>query len=345
MNNNMQQCLQVYYESSFPTRQALQIRDLVSITTGWAHEMYAFDVEWGLGAKRRREMLVLRLYSGDDAYEMSEREFRNTKRLYDAGYPVPRVCILERTNLFAGKPFIVMDRIEGQGLWELISNSPKGKQRELHRLFCELLVRLHGMDWRPFVDDGLSHETPEPYVFADGCLASARAALRQHSLPGFLPIVEWLQERRDDVPCLQPTVIHGDFHFNNILMRNDGSPVVIDWTTLRVSDPRVDLAWTLLLQRTHVNVELRNFILQEYERLTEAKIPRIEWFEMHACLWRLLGMVALLTGGVEKLAAHAGTVTMVKQHLGPIKLVYEFLMETTGIKVAEVEHLFASVSS
>ena len=49
----------------------------------------------------------------------------------------------------------------------------------------------------------------------------------------FLALVHalaWLEKRREAVPCVRPSVVHWDFHPNNILVREDGSAVVIDWT-------------------------------------------------------------------------------------------------------------------
>jgi aminoglycoside phosphotransferase (APT) family kinase protein len=90
-------------------------------------------------------------------------------------------------------------------------------------------------------------------------LRRAHAALVQFALRGFLPIVAWLEERREAVPCLQPSLVHGDFHPNNILLREDGSAVVIDWAGLQASDARFDLAWTLLLVSTRSSVACRRW--------------------------------------------------------------------------------------
>jgi aminoglycoside phosphotransferase (APT) family kinase protein len=115
---------------------------------------------------------------------------------------------------------------------------------------------------------------------------------------------------------------------------------VIDWTTLQVSDPRADLAWTLVLQKTHVGLELYNYVLREYERLAGARIEQLAWFETLACLWRLSDVVVVLSGGADELGMHAEAASMIKQNLGPIKLVYEMLLERINIRVTEVERLF-----
>lgn len=162
--------------------------------------------------------------------------------------------------------------------------------------------------------------------------------------PGFLPVLEWLEARRDQVPCLRPSPIHWDFHPGNVLLRDDGSMVVIDWTGPDVSDSRFDLAWTLLLVSTHEDTKWRDLVLQEYERLVGTKVEQIEYFDVAACARRLLSVVISLSEGPEKLGMRPEAVAMMKQQMGAIEGVYDLLLERTGIRVAEVERLFASLS-
>jgi aminoglycoside phosphotransferase (APT) family kinase protein len=367
MSDTMQSSLQAYYARAFPAKQGLQVKDLSSITAGWESEMYAFDVEYGPAEDRQREALVLRLYPGDHAHAKAAHEFHSMRQLHQAGYPVPYVHMLERTNSPFGKPFVMMERIAGQVMGPLLSSARGEQQRELLRRFCTLFMQLHQLDWRPFVndgardatqvhipdprhlvaafvDDGARDATQGPYDFVDRSLRRARDALAQFSLLGFLPIVAWLEERREAVPCRQPALVHGDFHPNNILLRDDGSAVVIDWAGLQVSDARFDLAWTLLLMSTHGSVAWRDAILQEYERLIGAKVEQIEWFETFACLRRLRVVAVSLSEGAEKLGLRPDAVTMMQQQMGAIQQVYTLLLERTGIRIAEVERLFAAFS-
>jgi aminoglycoside phosphotransferase (APT) family kinase protein len=364
MSDNVQRSLQAYYAQACPAKQGLQVKDLSSITAGWESEMYAFDVEYGPAEDRRREALILRLYPGDQAHAKAAHEFHSMRQLRQAGYPVPYVHMLERTNSPFGKPCVIMERIAGQVMGPLFSSARGEQQREILRRFCALFVQLHRLDWRPFVNDGARGATqghiPDPrhlvaafvddeardvtqgpYGFVDRSLRRAHDALAQFSLLGFRPIVAWLEERRDAVPCQQPALVHGDFHPNNILLRDDGSAVVIDWAGLQVSNARFDLAWTLLLTGTHGSVEWRDAILQEYERLVGAKVEQLEWFETFACLRRLRVVTVSLSEGAEKLGLRPDAVTRMQQQMGAIQQVYALLLERTGIRVAEVERLCA----
>lgn len=344
MSDDMQSRLGTYYARAFPARQDVKVSELVSISAGWESEMYSFNVEYGPVGERRHEGLILRIYPGDDAHGKSAHEFHSMRQLHKAGYPVPQVLVLERENSPFGKPFVIMERIEGQVLWPLLFSSSEEKQQELLTLFCELFVQLHTLDWRPFVDDVASYEMESPYVFVDRWLSTAHDSLARFPRSGFLPVVEWLEERRDGVPCPQPSLVHSDFHPFNILVRDDGSAVVIDWTGLHVSDSRFDLAWTLLLTSTHGSEEWRNRFLQEYERLAGAKVKQIEYFEVCACARRLFDVSVSLSEGAEKRGMRSEAVTMMKQQMGAIKRVYDFLLDKTGIRVEEVEKLFASLT-
>jgi aminoglycoside phosphotransferase (APT) family kinase protein len=343
MSDGMQSRLQAYYTRAFPTKQGAQIRNLISITAGWENEMYSFDVEYGPTGERQREELVLRIYPGDDAHTKSAREFHGMSQLHRAGYPVPQVLLLERGNSPFDKPFVIMDRIEGEVLWSHLFGSPEKKQQELLTLFCELFVRLHTLDWRPFVDDAAHYETEGPYLFIDQWLSTAHDLLRRFRRSDFLPLVKWLEKRRDAVPCQRPSLVHWDFHPFNVLLRDDGSAVVVDWPGLHVSDARFDVAWTLMLTRSYVGVEWRDRILQEYERLAGAKVEQIDYFEVCACGRRLLDLAVSLSEGAEKLGMRPGAVMAMKQQRGAIEKVYRLMLEKTGIRVAEVEQLLAKL--
>jgi aminoglycoside phosphotransferase (APT) family kinase protein len=354
MRNDMQRRLQAYYTQAFPGRQAVQVSNPVSISAGWESYVYAFTAVYGPTEARKREELILRIYPGDDGFSKSAREFRGMSQLYQAGYPVPQVLILEREGSPFGKPFIIMERINGQVLWPILVNASEEKKRALLTLFCKLFVQLHTLAWRPFAEGPIRLDKVSPYdlgnnsyIFVDNWLATYRAYLARFPISGFLPVIAWLEARRDQVPCPRPSLVHWDFHPGNVLLGDDGSAVVIDWTQLEVSDARFDLAWTLLLMSTHTpegtgeNAAWRDLILQEYERLAGAKVEQVTYFEVAACSKRLGSIAISLAYGPEKLGMRPEAVTMMKLRMGAIKRVYDLLRAWTGISVPEVEMLLA----
>ena len=289
--------LQEYCQKAFASDGGARVSDVVALEAGWEHDMHAFALERGpAGTACRREELILRIYPGDDAAAKAAAEFRGMTKLRAAGYPVPRVLVLECDDSPFGKPFTIMERIDGRDLWPLLFDAPDSARRgELLTLFCELLVRLHRLEWRPFADDETLRVCDDPYCFVDRALAGARGGIEALDLPGFLPLVDWFEARRDRVPCPRPSVGHGDYHPKNVLIQGDGSAVVIDWTGLHVGDPRHDLAQATLLAGTHAGPEWRGRIRREYERVAGEELEEMEFFDAGACAGRLITFAAAYT--------------------------------------------------
>jgi aminoglycoside phosphotransferase (APT) family kinase protein len=334
--------LQSYVVYAFPGRPDAAVHDLISISAGWESDVYAFDLESGPREARRREALILRIYPGTDAYAKSAHEFRGMQQLYAAGYPVPRVLALERDASPFGKPFVIMERVAGEMLWAPLFRSPEPQQHRLLTLFCDLFVRLHRLDWRPFVDDPATVEQAGPYAFVDAWLSFARDALAQFNMFDAAALLDWLAARRDRVPCARPAPIHWDFHPANVLWSPDSAAIVIDWTQIQVSDPRFDLAWTLMLVGAAEGWQWRDRILAEYERIAGAAIQELDWFEAAACGKRLFSVVASLAAGPETLGMRPEAAAMMRKQFGALRNVYQLCVARTGLRLPDVERLLAA---
>jgi aminoglycoside phosphotransferase (APT) family kinase protein len=342
MNENIQPLLQTYCARSYPARQGVRVSKPARISEGWETEIYSFDLEYDGNGERKREGMILRIYPGRDAVEKSRHEFKGMRELHQAGYPVPQVHLQEDENTPFGNPFIIMQRIEGRMLWEPLFNSPKGKQQELLTLFCGLFVRLHSLDWVLFTDDPSQYDVGSPYLFVDHWLNLGREHLIRFSLTGFLPLMEWLETRRDEVPCTHPSLNHNDFHPGNVLLCEDGTAAVVDWPHMGISDARFDLAWTLVLITGYEGKVWRDRILSEYERLAGGRVEGIEYFEVFASVRRLFDLLVSLSEGAETLGMRPGAQENMMQRLDAYKAIYHLLLERTGIRVEEVERLLVS---
>jgi len=337
--------LQEYLAKVYQDHQDLQLTNLTSITTGWENEMYAFDMAYGPRNRRRSEQLVLRIYPGDDAAGKSAREFEGMRRLEDVGYPVPHLSLLERDHSPFRKPFVVMERVDGQVMWSVLNQADRQEQQELLTQFCDLFVRLHSLDWRSFVDNSITVPLDDPYFFTSQMLEMAKNRGQDFPNTGLSPIVAWLGERKESVPCYRPSVVHFDYHPNNILLRPDGSAVVIDWPGIQVTDARYDLGWTLLLVYVYMGEDWRERILVEYERLAGAEVQQVEFFEIFACARRLFDITVSLSEGAEKLGMRPEAVQTMKEQMGPLSRVYDLLMQHTGVRIGSIEQLLDGRSS
>ena len=340
----MQEQIQTYFKHTFPDRQAIQVSEPQRITTGWETEIFSFEVDCFLTGRPIHEAIIMRMYPSDDANGKAAKEFAVMEKMYEVGYPVPQVYHLECENSPWEKPFMLMERIEGDILWPQLVNSSAEKQQALLAQFCDLFVQLHQLDWRSFTGDRIRVETNNPYQFVDSVLDQGAIDLAQFGLTGFSPIVEWLRDRRDEVPCDQPSPIHFDFHPANMMLRPDGTAVVLDWSSFDISDARFDLAWTLVLVSSYEGAAWRENILGVYEERLGATVQQIEYFEVYACVRRLFSIVASIQGGAEKLGMDPSAVALMKEQMYAHRRVYNLLLERTGIRVNEVESMFESLS-
>jgi aminoglycoside phosphotransferase (APT) family kinase protein len=339
MGNEIQSKLLSFYEREFPLRENMRISAFTQITDGWENEVYSFTVEYVEAKERKYKDLILRIYPGNDALQKSAREFNAMKKLHAVGFPLPEVLLLELDNSTFGKPFVIMEKINGRSIGDVFAESPEDKRQELITLFCQIFVELHSLDWRPFASDTSIYETGDEYTFINYWLSHAQRYMDDFQAHEFVPVLDWLKERSSDVPCERLSVTHGDYHPYNLLLRDDGAAFVIDWGNVEVADFRSDLAWTLLLTSTYGNPEARGIILGEYERIAGYKIERIEYFEVMAILRRLFSISMSLSGGAGRLGMRPGAEAMMKKNADHLKNVYQLLIDRTGITIPKIERL------
>jgi aminoglycoside phosphotransferase (APT) family kinase protein len=285
--------------------------------------------------------LILRIYPGVDADQKSFREYQNLKILFKVGYPVPQAIILERESSHFDQPFIIIERIPGETLWGVLHNSDEKIRKGLFDSFCKLFVQLHHLDWKLFVGDRIPETALNSSLIIKSQLDLWRAYYDQFPLPDFLPVFNWLYDHAHQISDSRPAVLHWDFHPENVILRPDGAQVVIDWTGLQVSDPRFDLAWTLMLVFIYEGIEWRTQILESYERFAGIPIKELDFFDAAVCLRRLFSIAVSITAGAEQLGMRPGAEIIMQEQTAPIHAVSNLLLERTGIHVPLIESWFA----
>jgi aminoglycoside phosphotransferase (APT) family kinase protein len=170
---------------------------------------------------------VLRLMRDGSSHHELEGEAAAMRAAASAGVRVP---IVHETITVEGRPGLVMERIDGVDLMSLVGKKP----------------------WLVFsiaAQSGSIHAALHD-VFAPDALPPLRAALRRRieqselapdGLARFaLSVLETLPD--GDRVC------HGDYHLGNIL-KTEGGPVLIDWTSVTRGDPTADFARTNMMAR------------------------------------------------------------------------------------------------
>lgn len=331
--------LQSYFTAAFPEREAPVVADLVSLNVGWESDVYSFTATWGPPTERVGEELILRIYPGNDAYEKSGKEYDALALLHSANYPVPRIDKLEREASPFGKPFLIMERVPGRPMWHSMFHNAPWNRKKLLCLFCGLFARLHAIDWRSHVPNPVEFEPGGPYSVVERQLARWQEYIgpAMGVISGFMANWEWLLAHQHDGISDRAAPVHFDFHPENMLLKKDGSAVVIDWTGFELTDYRFDLAWTLLLIGCNEHPKWREPVLREYERQAGHKVENLEFFDVAACVRRLFSVIVSVNYGAEKLGMRPGAEDIMRKQAPSLARVYNLLLQRTGLPIPEVE--------
>jgi aminoglycoside phosphotransferase (APT) family kinase protein len=336
MSDQILSGMQTYYDRISP---GARISQVTSINAGWESDVYTFIIETGSQTAPLRQELVLRIYQGGSGYSKAATEFNGMHWLHQAGYPVPEVLLIEREASPLGQPFMVMEKVDGRVLWSFMFSQPAPIRQKLISLFCGLLARLHSLDWRSFIPNEKLAEMQQPFFFIDREMERWRYYANQSSDTGFHHIIKWVEQHRSQMGCTHPAIVHLDLHPGNVLIRPDGSPEVIDWTQVEVSDPRFDLAWALLLIDTHEGAQWRPVFQAEYERLLGMPVEHLELFDVVACAKRLFSVYLSMVSGPETLGMRPGAEVIMKQQFPAIRRVYALLQDRSGLAIPEIEQM------
>jgi aminoglycoside phosphotransferase (APT) family kinase protein len=323
-----------YYAAQFPERTGIVIQDLKQLASGWASDVYSFTLEYiEHGGLTSHERLILKAYSHNpDGMDRALKERHALFNLRAAKYPVPGVAAVEIKPDYLGRPFIIMEQVNGHLLWDEFQEADGQRRQELIQLFVGLLVDLHALGAEALV----SNVNVTDYTLINREIHTMRGLITHHNLPEFAPVTDWLYERRQSVPCDKPVVTHRDYHPWNILLTENGRPFVIDWGW-QLSDPRFDVAWTLTLMSRSGFQSFRDAVLVEYERVTGGQVEGLDYFEVVASLRWLLNVINSARSGADlRSNAQEEFRTFITE---PARKASILIQQRTGITLPSVEEL------
>ena len=340
--NKIIQKLTHYYHIYRPDLIDPQVKlDWVN-TSGWESEIYAFTLTSGKAEQRHSEQRVLRLLTGGKMADAA-REYQIMELLGKAGYPVPEVYALGNEKHGFGRPFIIMQCIKGDSFADRFQNSLANNSFPLQQ-FISLLHQLHALNWHPYVANPNSYEHPDdPYYHFDRVLAQYDYYLSQAGLSAFDPVMAWLKEQRHRTACPRSSIVHLDFHHNNILQDLQGNLYVIDWTSAEISDYRFDLAWTLTLALAYRGPAGRQTILEAYEKDLEQPVPELDVFEVAAILRRIGSVLISIHAGAEALGMRPEAIRAMQGEAEPLTRLYTHLCQLIGDEQPEILALITRI--
>ena len=325
----------------FPQRKDVRITTAENISTGWEGDLLSLTLDYTEGQTRRTEDAILKLYYGQEGPDKAEKEWYCLQRMNEISYPVPRPLFAAPHVSPFKQPAVAMEKIRGQTASHVFEHSDHEMKQALMARCCQLYIALHTLDWVPLVPPSEQHRAED---VIPSWLADAQSKSNRQLPDVFDPVLDWLQKQSKDVPCPRLSITHGDFHLNNILVREDGTLFVIDWTGANVTDYRFDLAWTLMLMRTHGETDQATMMQAAYYRLADHPPEHMAFFESMACFKRLFEIAVALHSGTAAMSMKPGAEEEMKQKAHRIKAVYELLQQHITTPLPYIEELISSLN-
>jgi aminoglycoside phosphotransferase (APT) family kinase protein len=264
------------------------------LTGGYSRTTAVADIVWSDG---RTEAVVLRGDPpGESGVFTSDRDAEWTllTALWDtSAVPVPRPRWYDRDGGALGTKCMVSDRCPGPSLHDVLGAG--GDVARGTDVFLSAVASVHRAP--------LSDLPPQlvPDVDWDGYLDGALETFDRlaASTSGSDPLLRYVGAtlRRHRPPPVPLALVHGDLQPGNVLVPDDGPPLVIDWEFAHVGDPREDLGYYLQvpmephLYRADPEGYLARY--RELTGLTEVQVnPEVlQWFLVLGTTRVLLQMV------------------------------------------------------
>jgi len=161
------------------------------------------------------------------------RQGRIMSALHDAGLPAPAIRMMSSDPVIDGRPFILMERVDGARI------EPTGQREEPIKIARSAVQNLKRLQALPLDKTGIGDEdavTLQVEMMRWAMLmqrAPEELTTRAGELGGLLA-AQVPAERR-------PTLVHGDYHYGNMLFRGAEVVAILDWEIAQIGQPLIDL--------------------------------------------------------------------------------------------------------
>jgi aminoglycoside phosphotransferase (APT) family kinase protein len=165
-----------------------------------------------------------------------------------AGYPTPAVRVSGDASSALGRAYMVMDRAPGAPLLNGLNgvaallHAPR-LARRIPEVLAQAMAALHALDPIPVREKlaGVGAVTTDMAGMLDGLVCGASECGREdlESAARALKLQARAHERA--------RICHGDLHPFNLLMDEDGTVTVLDWSAALIAPGSYDVAFTSLL--------------------------------------------------------------------------------------------------
>jgi len=173
------------------------------------------------------------------------RQARIMSALHAQGLPVPAIVATSQDPVVDGRPFVLMEEVHGDRVEQAIDAGTNPLQ--LASSAVDVLRRFQAV---PLENTGIGGEDPMPL---EGEVARWTWLMDRapSELTGQAPRLAHLLAERQPQPG-PPVLVHGDYHFGNMLFHHGRVAAVVDWEIAQLGQPLLDLCCISL---SHVSAD------------------------------------------------------------------------------------------
>ncbi len=237
------------------------------------------------------------------------REMRLLAALADTEVPHPsfiRGCPDE--TVMGGAAFYLMEPVDGFGTGLGLPALHAGDATLRREMGLEAVAAIAALGRVDHVAVGLA-DYGKPDGFLERQVPRWMAELKSYSelagypgpeIPGLEDVAHWLDARRP--ARWQPGIMHGDYHFGNIMFAHDSGRVaaIVDWEMSTIGDPLLDLGWILAMWPGTLDIlyqeppdgpslakagglPSREQVIARYAEGSTRDTGNVTWYEVLAC--------------------------------------------------------------
>ncbi len=289
--------LQEWFRTTLPDAEDLVFDNLeMPQSSGVANETLMCDATWTSDGTKHSQRYVVRI--GNNNFLYKDVDFAAHRLMYQTladvpGVPVPTVVGHDDGDVL-GRPFFVMERIEGQVPGDTPPFHSAGwvkddlttqQRREMWTDSVTVMARLHQLDADRF------SFLQRPHLGASGLEQDLNHWLEyRHWAQAEHPVIEaaaqWLI---DNLPKRPPTELSwGDSRVGNMMFEGQKVVGVFDWDSVSLSGAECDLAWwTIMDFHNTVNIGVERLpgigspaeTIRLWQDLTGRDVPDL-WYQL-----------------------------------------------------------------
>ena len=213
---------------------------------GHSAETLLLTVCWTAGGEHREDV-VLRLEPPEPGllppYDLP-RQFDVLRGLESTPVRSPRALWIESTGEVLGRPFYVMERIDGAVYEQEVPDDVAGDPALIRRMTESVVEQLAAIHMVDLGATGLSHVADGSGYLAGELdhWTSEIDRVRRGPLPALDRLIEVVRAEQPE-QCPRITLVHGDSKPGNFGFTGSDVTAIYDWELATIGDPLADIGW------------------------------------------------------------------------------------------------------